>query len=187
MFYTAYQKPTRKQQDFSNQYQQTYRIERDKKTGTRKIVEDTKINIYDKIQEGFEEVKIKNQIQKYDINTQERLKVDKEKIIDLTEVPENLCESMNIIANAKSIFERQSKEVKKMFNNDWQEFIAASEDGRLKNLIKQYTEPKTITQPITQTVTQPITQTTTQQITQPAVVNGVITGQQEIGGINLND
>ena len=180
-FKTAFKGRERKQETFNNKYQQTWKIQRDKKTGERKLVKDEKINIYEKIQEGAAELKIKNQIAKYDINTIKQIQIDKEKIIDLTEVPENLIESMNIIANAKSIFERQSKQIKQEFNNDYRQFIAASEDGRLKAVIDKYV---TVQQAAPVQQAEPVQQAATVQ--QPIVTNGIIQGQQQMRGVNLD-
>ena len=183
-FYTMFNRAPRTSKNFEEKYEQTYKIKRDEKNGTRKLVPDEKINIYEKIQEGAEELKIKNMIARYDPKTMERLKVDEKNIIDLTNVPENLIDSMNIIANAKSIFERQSKEIRKEFNNDYRQFIAASENGKLTEVLEKHL-PKQ--QAINQgTVQQAVNPGTVQQTVNPGT--NIIPGQTQMnisGGVQL--
>lgn len=191
-FYSNFNRPPRKPESFTNQKQAVYKAVSDKTTGQRKLVVDKEINVYDKIQEYAEETKITNMLQRYNLDMLKQLTDDKEQLIDLTNLPENLMETMAIIDDAKYAWDRQSKEIKDKFNNNFNEFIAASENGQLADLLNKelqvsaekfktqnmanfaqsninlQTYPQNVTtQPISspQPVTQPVqtTQTTTQQ------------------------
>lgn len=191
-FYSNFNRPPRKPEIFTNQKKAVYKAVSDKTTGQRKLVVDKEINVYDKIQEYAEETKITNMLQRYNLDMLKQLTDDKEQLIDLTNLPENLMETMAIIDDAKYAWDRQSKEIKDKFNNNFNEFIAASENGQLADLLNKelqvsaekfktqnmanfaqsnvnlQTYPQNVTtQPISspQPVTQPVQaiQTTTQQ------------------------
>lgn len=148
-FYTQYNRSPRMQENFTKREQKVYVKDIDKKTGARILREDVPVNIYDKIQEYAEEVKIGNLIKKYNMNLQlnDNLKFDEQKIVDMTKLPENLIETMAVIDNAKAIFDRQSTEIKQKFNNDFKQFIAGSENGQVVDILNQelktkYVQPK---------------------------------------------
>ena len=136
-FYSNTRRPPRIREKFTNTEQIVYKETIDTKTGERKLVETEKVDIYDKIQEYGEEVKISNILKKYDVDLSKQVKNSEEKLIDLTNVPENLIETMAIIDNAKDIWEKQSKEIKQKFNNDFKQFIAGSENGQIVNMVNE--------------------------------------------------
>ncbi len=174
-FYSNTRKPARIREKFDNQYQTVYRAEIDKKTGERRLVEDKKVNIYDKIQEYAEETKISNILKNYNLDMLETLKDKEQKIIDITNLPENLMETMAVIDTAKGVWDAQAKEIKAKFNNDFKQFIAASENGQLANLLENelktarakftpevqaqmQAQPIQPTAPVSQGVSQPVSQ-----------------------------
>ncbi len=136
-FFTNYKRPPRMKENYTKQTQAVYKEEFDKKTGKRKLVKTEEINIVDKINEYAEETKISNILKKYNLDMIKQIAKDETKIIDLTNVPENLMETMAIIDNAKYVWERQSKELKAKFNNDFKQFIAGSENGQLANMLQE--------------------------------------------------
>ena len=136
--------------------------------------------------EYAEENKISNILKNYNLDMLETLKDKEQKIIDITNLPENLMETMAVIDTAKGVWDEQSKEIKAKFNNDFKQFIAASENGQLANLLEN--EIKTArskftpevqaqmqAQPVqpTATVTQPVSQGVSQPVTQTQPVEGV--------------
>lgn len=136
-FYSNTRRTPRMQETFTNKEQQVYKTKIDPKTGKRILSKTEKVNIYDQIQEYAEEVKLSNIIQRYGINTNKQLENSEQKLIDLTNIPENLIETMAIIDNAKQIWDKQSKEIKQKFNNDFKQFIAGSENGQIVNILNQ--------------------------------------------------
>lgn len=136
-FYSNTRRPPRMQETYSKQTQAVYKEEFDKKTGKRKLVKTEEINIVDKIQEYAEETKISNLLKKYNYDMIKQIAKNEEQIIDMTNMPENLMETMAVIDNAKYIWERQSKELKAKFNNDFKQFIAGSENGQVAKLLQE--------------------------------------------------
>lgn len=136
-FYTNFKKPPRKQETFTNQMQKIYEEKIDSKTGKRKLIEKEEINIVDKIQEYAEETKISNLIAKYNADMIKQIAMDEEKIIDLTNLPQNLAESLSIIDEAKKIWNNQSVELKQKFNNDFNQFVAGAENGQLTKILQE--------------------------------------------------
>lgn len=136
-FYSNTRRPPRMRENHTKREQTLYKETTDEKTGRRILVPDEKIDVVDKIQEYAEEVKISNILKRYGINLQNQLRNDEEKLIDLTQVPENLIETMKIIDNAKDTWDRQSKEIKAKFNNDFKQFIAGSENGQIVNMLNE--------------------------------------------------
>ena len=138
MFYTLFSKPKRHSKAFTNTKQAVYKQELDKKTGERKLVKREEVDVYEKIQEFADETKISNILKKYQIDLfSKNLKEGEEKLIDLTNMPENLLETMTAIDNAKYLWERQSPNVKEKFNNDFRQFIAGSENGQLADILNK--------------------------------------------------
>lgn len=143
-FYSNTNRPPRMQESFTKREQKVYVEDIDKKTGKRILREDVPVDIYDKIQEYAEETKLSNIFKKYQATMQLRdnLKFDEQKIIDMTNLPENLIETMAVIDNAKAIFDRQTVEVKQKFNNDFKQFIAGSENGQVVELLNKELQTK---------------------------------------------
>lgn len=150
MFYTPFNRPKRNPTKFNNKKQVVYKTELDKKTGERKLIKRDTVDIYEKIQEFAEETKISNIMKKYQIDlfNQSTISKDEQKIIDLTNMPENLLETMTAIDNAKYLWERQTPQVKEKFNNDFRQFIAGSENGQLADMLNK--ELKTSSSKFTQ-------------------------------------
>ena len=136
-FYTQWKRPKRKREDFSNENMKTYKKKINKETGKKELVIDKTINIREKIKEYTDEVSITKTIEKYNLNPIESLKKQEGKIIDLTNVPENLMEMQNEILKAKEIWNGLSKKTKMDFDNNINIFLASSENGKLTNYIQE--------------------------------------------------
>lgn len=197
-FFTNYNRPQRKRETFNNTKQAVYKAVYDK-NGVRSLIKDKEVDIYEKIQEYAKDTSLTNMFSKYGLSVYDQLKKSEEQLVDLTNLPTNLMEAMSVIDEAKYAFDRQSKDVKAKFNNDFKQFIAASETGQLAQLLndeiktsverfqtanmvnfdaqkvnlQQYTQPANTLQQFqaqnTQVVNQPINQT--QQTTTQQGVN----------------
>lgn len=143
-FYTPYNRSPRMREKFTKREQKVYVEDIDKKTGKRILREDVPVDIYDKIQEYAEETKISNLFKRYNmtLSLKDNLKYDEQNIVDLTNLPENLIETMATIDNAKAIFDRQSTEIKQKFNNDFKQFIAGSENGQVVEMLNKELKTK---------------------------------------------
>ena len=133
-FYSMYNRPERKRELFNNEMQKVYKATYDK-NGVRSLKVDKEVNIYEKIQEFSNDVSLSSIFSKYGLNVYDQLKQSEEQLVDLTNLPTNLMEAMTVIDDAKYAFDRQSKEVKAKFNNSFKEFIAASETGKLAQVL----------------------------------------------------
>lgn len=133
-FYSFYNRPKRKRERFDNTKQKVYIANFDKK-GIRRLEVDKEIDIYEKIQECAKDTGLTNIFSKYGLNIYDQLKNSEAQFVDLTNLPGNLMEAMDVIDKAQYAFDRQSKEIKAKFNNDFKQFIAASETGELAKLL----------------------------------------------------
>lgn len=136
-FYSFSRRPARKGEIFDNRKQAVYRKEIDRKTGERRLVKDREVDVYDKIQEYAEETKLSNILARYNVNMLQKVKEGETQFVDLTNLPENLLETMTIIDNAKYLWERQSKDLKAKFDNDFKKFIAGSENGQIMKILTE--------------------------------------------------
>lgn len=132
--YSFYNRPKRKSETFNKTTQAVYKVEYDNK-GVRYLVKDKDIDIYDKIQECAKDVGLTDMFRKYGLDATKQLKDSEEQLVDLTNLPGNLMEAMTVINDAQYSFDRQSKEIKQKFNNDFKQFLAASETGQLAKLL----------------------------------------------------
>lgn len=135
-FYSYFNKPKRKQQSFTNTKQKVYKATFDKH-GKRNLVVDSEIDIYDKIQEYKDDCSLTNMFSKYGLSIYDQLKDKEEQLVDLTNLPTNLMETMEIIDNAKHAFDVQSTAIKAKFNNNFKEFLAGAENGQLAKLLNE--------------------------------------------------
>ena len=135
-FYSMYNRPQRKREKFNKQTQAVYKTVYDK-NGVRSLVKDKDVNIYEKIQEYSKDTSLTNLFSKYGLSVYDQLKKSEEQLVDLTNLPTNLMEAMTVIDDAKYAFDRQSKEIKAKFNNDFKQFIAASETGQLAQVLNE--------------------------------------------------
>lgn len=136
-FATNFKKHPRKQESFTKTKQPVYKVKFDTKTGERTLEIEKEIDIYEKIQEYKDECNISNILKRYNLDMFQQLKKEEEQLIDLTNLPENLMETMAIIDRAKHAFDMQSTAIKDKFGNDFKKFIAASENGQLATLLNQ--------------------------------------------------
>lgn len=184
-FYSNTRKPGRKQESFTNTTAPVYRKEINKKTGERRLVKDREEDVYAKIQEYAEESKLSNILARYNVNMMQRVKDAETQMVDLTNLPTNLLEAMTTIDNAKYLWERQPKELKAQFDNDFKKFIAGSENGQIMEILtKDYkvAKEKFVTSNQANYVAPKVEASTTQPTVQPTQT----TTTNENGGIATN-
>lgn len=137
-FYSESNKPKTIATPCGSKFEPEYEEVINNKTGKTELKKTGETNVYDKIQESKESALLENIIKKYkiDINENNLTKIE-ETINDLTNLPDNLIDNLNIINQAKQTFEQSPQEVKQFFNNNFNEFLAGSENGTLNSLIKE--------------------------------------------------
>lgn len=147
-FYTQWKRPPRKQEIFMNKMQPVYKKRTNTKTGKKEIYVEKEIDIYEKIQEYKDEVSLTKLLQQYNLDPLKQLKDQEAKIVDITNIPQNLMEMMNEIEKADQIWNKLSKDTKLKFGNDKNEFLAASENGKLAQMLHDEikTNPNRFTQ-----------------------------------------
>lgn len=137
MFYSESNRPKTIPMPKTNKYEPEYK-EVLNKNGKKELKEVGKINVYEKIQEARAGSALDEITKKYliKINDMDLTKLE-EAVTDLTNVPTNLIETMNVINNAKEIYESAPAELKNRFNNNFTEFIAGAQNGTLESLLKK--------------------------------------------------
>lgn len=155
-FRTAYtkekSKPTESGKKEINKY--TVRLT---KAGTKVLVEDGKLDIYELTQAGKEEADIHtiiNRAQNGDVKSIEILQKGQNakgngSIQDLTTAPKNLIEAQQKLIDAEKTWKALDPELKSKFNNSMTEFLAGVEDGRVQSYIdskKPKVEKTTVTE-----------------------------------------
>lgn len=111
--------PTPSGDEFLNTYQEEVQ-----KNGNIELVCVGKTNVYDKIQEELESTKIENILQRVAMGDLSMLRAQEPIYIDATTFPKNLMECQNIVLKAKQEFEKFPKEVKELFNNSADAYVA---------------------------------------------------------------
>ena len=138
-FRTAYTKAKTKPSNAGEKEVMTYKA-RLNKEGKKVLVEDVKINIYEKTQLDKEEADIHTVINRAklgDKNSIELLqKETKGGLTDLTKMPSNLIEAKQKIIDAENTWDNMDKDLKAYFNNNVDEFIAGASNGKIEEYIK---------------------------------------------------
>lgn len=117
------------------------RLNRD---GVKQLVKKaTKKNIYDRIQASRDECDIYEILRRSDPNMRESLEnriikanmTDTGEVYDITDMPTNLVQARQMLIDADNKFKSLPIEVRKEFNNNPNEFIAAANNGTLQSKI----------------------------------------------------
>lgn len=175
-FYSETNKPKTIPMPECSEYQEIYQEVLDKEGKTKlKVIE--KVNVYEKIQESKESVILANLLETYKLKVNENnlTKLD-ETVLDLTNLPENLSETLNLIDNAKLVFDQTPGEIKAFFNNNFSEFLQGAQNGTLTSLLNEKYNRKVQTVPQEQ-----VAQPQVQVVAQPTT-----TTPEEIKGVDLN-
>lgn len=145
MFYSETRRPSRISQPKTNNIEPIYKEAINTKTGKKYLKKVDEVDVYEKIQAAAEGVTLKEIIKRYGINPFESAeKIDEfgTEILDYTNQPKNLMEALEITNEAKNVFDNLSKEIKQIFNNNFSEFLAGSQNGKLNEVIKIYKKNK---------------------------------------------
>lgn len=121
--------------------------------GVKQLVKKkTRRNIYQKIQQYKDECDIYEILRRSDPNRRLGLEQqiinanleDDNKIIDMTQMPRNLIQARQMLADADKKFNSLPIELRKEFNNNPNEFIASVNNGTLQNVINKLTKKEKI-------------------------------------------
>ena len=93
-------------------------------------------NIYEKIQESRDATDIQKIIERYQINIDEKIQINDE-ILDYTQNPTSLIEAHQMILNAEQIWDKEPATIKEKFGNNFVEYLAAANNGTLKNIYEE--------------------------------------------------
>ena len=107
------------------------------------IRKQTKKNIYDRIQAAKDECDIYEILRRSDPNMRESLEnriikanlIDTGEVYDLTDMPTSLVQARQMLIDADNKFKTLPLEVRKEFNNNANEFLAAANNGTLQTRI----------------------------------------------------
>lgn len=107
------------------------------KNGSRKLVKKTtKKNIYDRIQANKEESEVYNIINKFTSDQRKEIITMKasttSEVYDLTQMPENLIQAKQMQLDAENKWRELPLNLRKEFNHDPNQFMAAMQDGTFR-------------------------------------------------------
>lgn len=138
---------------------------------TKLVKKSTKRNIYDRIQQSKDECDIYEIIRRSD--PQIRLGIEQQilnanltdsgEVYDLTDMPKNLIQARQMLVDADKKFNALPLEVRKEFNNNSNEFLAAAQKGELKQRIqKLYKKEEVVNEPTSGSINNTNTDTSKQ-------------------------
>lgn len=123
MYFTQVKTPERKATPSGDKYLSVYQ-EEITKDGKKILVPTGKTNVYEKIQVDLETTKIENILKAVAMGDLSVLRQQEPIYIDATTLPKSLMESQNIVLKAKGEFEKMPLEVKELFHNSADEYLA---------------------------------------------------------------
>lgn len=123
MIYTQLNRPKTKPNKHGVIFYPEYQEQLDEH-GETIIVEIGKRNIYDEIQAGVEDAKIQNILKRVTAGDLSALQQKEATYADATTMPKTLMEAQNLVLRAKSEFEKFPAEVKDLFHNNPDRYIA---------------------------------------------------------------
>lgn len=141
------------------------------KTNKKELKKVGETNIYEKIQESRDSTDIQKIIERYQINLEDKTKINEE-ILDYTNNPTSLIDAHAKIVQAENIWNKEALDVRQKFNNNFVEYLAAANSGELKKVYaelapKKYKKAEPVKEePVKENfldVQQSATQTTTSQ------------------------
>lgn len=145
------------------------------KTNKKELKKVGETNIYEKIQESKDSTDIQKIIERYQINLDDKAKINEE-ILDYTNYPTDLIEAHAKIVEAENIWNQEGMDIKKEFNNNFLEYLAAANNGNLRKVYEKF-DPKRFKK--IEEPTQPV------QPAQPVQPNQTTQPVQQQGGIKI--
>lgn len=92
--------------------------------GKRVLIRDRKVNIYDKIQASRESCEIQTILRRAAEGDMSVLNIVNGQYLDITGAPTSLAQAQQFVIRAKSEFDQLPKEMKNLFNNNAEEYVA---------------------------------------------------------------
>lgn len=152
----------------------------DKKTGMKVLQATEKENFYNRIQEQVEDQLLDTIIKRYKVDLNDRHITDmKDEIVDMTQYPDDLLGVYALASQLEKQFKESPAEVKSKFG-DFAGYLRAFEKGTLASDLSSVLSKQPVQPAQTAAANQPAQ---TAALTQSQVNNGVIAGQQSIGGV----
>ncbi|QCS36245.1 minor capsid protein [Capybara microvirus Cap1_SP_175] len=115
--------------------------------GHRTVYISGKTNIYEQIQAHAEECKIENILAKYQMTGDESILNQRTgQYWDITDMPKNRMEMLNMIQESKEQFMKLPVEIRAKYNHSWEEYLAdAGSENWAKNMgiLKEETKIET--------------------------------------------
>lgn len=124
MFPTQYTKKDRVISNSGERFNPTYKLKIDKE-GRIDLIQDGKIDVYERIQSYREECDIKCILQRFLAGDEAALNKYAPLFGDFTEAPNSLAEYYQKIMDAEAIYNKLPVDVKAQFNNSSSEFFAS--------------------------------------------------------------
>jgi len=137
-FYHRSNKPKTIPMPECSQYEPTYSLVIDEKTGKKELKKSGKTNIYEKIQAAKDECDIYKILERYENGNVDVINKVQGIYADITNMPRNLAEAQNLILKTENEFAKLPKEIKEAFNNSSSEFITKIANGEADNILKKY-------------------------------------------------
>lgn len=109
--------------------------------GSKRLVEDGTINIYDKIQSHKDECEVKIIVARALAGDPEaimRVNGTRKTYGDTTQIPKTLLEAKQMIIDAENSFYKLPKELREQFGNNIDKFLAAADAGEINEEIMKY-------------------------------------------------
>lgn len=111
------------------------------KTHKKELKKVGETNVYQKIQESRNSTDIQKIIERYQINLEDKPKINEE-ILDYTNNPTSLIEAHARILQAENIWNKEALDVRKHFNNNFNEYLAAANNGELRKVYEELAPKK---------------------------------------------
>lgn len=137
--YTQFDRPKTIPTNPGDGYLTEYQEQIDKK-GQKEVVPCGEKNIYAMIQADLPQTLIENILHSVAMGDLEALNQRQGVYVDATEYPKNLMEAQNIVLKAKYEFERFPVEVKELFNNSADQYVAEMGSKEFFDKMSPYNE-----------------------------------------------
>lgn len=131
-FYSAYNVPPMTYHRKCEKTAPIYEEQINTQTNQLELKKVGETNVYEMIQESRDATDIQKIIEKYQINIDNKVEI-RDEILDYTENPTSLIEAHQMILNAEQIWNKEPLKVREKFNNNFEQYLAAANNGELKN------------------------------------------------------
>lgn len=122
--YTQLNRPKTIPNESGREYYEDYQERINKDTGEKELVVIGKHSVVEQIQAGAEETKIQNILKRVSMGDMSALMQKQPVYVDSTNMPKNLMEAQNLVIRATREFEAMPEEVRNLFSNNPEKYIA---------------------------------------------------------------